>query len=251
MEASDQSTARTCATHGVYQAQTVEIMGRRITRSCPACISDAEKHQTEADRRQTDQAQRARIEARFHRSGIPLRFQSRTFATYSATSEGQERALGISQAYASKWEENKRKGVCMIFAGSPGTGKTHLGCAIANAVIEMGTSSALFVTVTDALRSIKRAYSKDAGTSETEAVNTLVEPSLLILDEVGADVGTEHAKMLLFDVLNKRYENLRCTIILTNLDTAALAEYLGERIMDRLREGGGKLVSFAWGSHRA
>ena len=251
MEVSEKTVSRVCAEHGAYESKTVQIMGRSISRSCPSCATESEKRQVAADRRQADHDQARRIEARFHRSGIPLRFQARTFANYKASNGGQERALRISEGYARQWDEMKRKGACMIFTGSPGTGKTHLGCAIANAIIDMGSSSALFATVTDALRSIKSAYSKDAGISETDAISTLVEPALLILDEVGTDVGTEHSKMLLFDVLNKRYENLRCTIILTNLDIPALTEYFGERIMDRLREGGGKLVTFAWESHRA
>jgi DNA replication protein DnaC len=40
------------------------------------------------------------------------------------------------------------------------------------------------------------------------------------------------------------------TILLTNLDTEALKDYLGERLVDRMREGGGRMVSFTWDSYR-
>jgi DNA replication protein DnaC len=112
-------------------------------------------------------------------------------------------------------------------------------------------SSAFFVTVSDAMRGIKATYDKGAGVSEADAIKALVDPKLLILDEVGADLGTDHNKVLLFDIINKRYEHVRPTIILTNLDQATLTTYFGERILDRLREGGGKLVQFTWASHRA
>lgn len=250
MDVSDTRTNATCATHGAYLSQTIEIMGRRFNRGCQACIVESERRQAESDRRQADHSKRMRIESMFKRSGIPMRFQARNFANYEAKGEGQERALRISESYASQFDEMRNRGTCMIFSGRAGTGKTHLGCAIANQVMASG-SSALFTTVTDAMRLIKQSYSKESDTNEGDAIQTLVAPALLVLDEVGADFGTEHSKTLLFDLLNKRYENLLCTIILTNLDAVALREYMGDRVMDRLREGGGKMVSFAWDSHRA
>lgn len=249
MDASNATEARTCAKHGAYEAKIIEILGRKIASSCQACAAEQTARDIELTRRTQEVDQRRRIEALFQRSGIPLRFQTRTFANYEAADDGQKRALRISQAYAESWREMAERGTCLIFSGKAGTGKTHLACAIANAVIAQG-SSALFTTVSDALRTIKRAYDKDAGMSESEAIATLVEPRLLILDEVGMDYGTEHSKTLLFDVLNKRYENMRPSIILTNLDAPALRDYFGDRIVDRLREGGGKLIAFTWASHR-
>lgn len=248
--ASNSTEPRTCAKHGAYEAKVIEIMGRKIVSSCQTCSAEQTARDTEATRRGQTEAMKRRIEGLFQRSGIPLRFQTRTFDNYVAQGEGQERALRIAKAYAEGWQDMSQRGTCLIFSGNAGTGKTHLASAIANAVIAKG-HSALFTTVTDALRVIKRAYDKSADTSEGDAINSLVAPSLLILDEVGMAYDTDHAKTLLFDVINKRYENIRPTIILTNYDAAVLREHLGDRIMDRLREGGGKLVSFSWASHRA
>lgn len=247
---SNPTEPRTCGKHGAYEAKVVEIMGRKIVGQCPACMAEATARETAQAERMASEAQKRRIEAMFQRSGIPLRFAERTFDGYEAAGEGQERALRIARAYADEWELMLARGTCLIFSGQPGTGKTHLAAAIANAVIAKGCS-ALFTTVSDALRSIKRAYDKDAGLSEADALNALVEPRLLILDEVGMAYDTDHSKTLIFDLMNKRYENLRPTIILTNLDAAALRDHLGDRVTDRLREGGGKLVSFNWSSHRA
>jgi len=130
------------------------------------------------------------------------------------------------------------------------THNTHLACAIATEVIGQG-ASARFIAVIDALRLVKRSYDRTSSGTEDDAIAELVKPRLLILDEVGADYGTEHSKTILFDIINKRYENIKPTIVLTNLDAAALREYFGERIVDRLREGGGKLVTFTWVSHRS
>lgn len=249
MEVSDETQPRECAKHGAYEAKVVEIMGRQIASHCPQCLAETQAIEAAREKRQKAETERRNIEAMFQRSGIPLRFQSRSFDNYEAKEEGQEKALRIARSYAEKWPEVQARGTCLILSGSAGTGKTHIACAIANSVMAQGYS-ALFTTVSDALRSIKRSYDKDAGMSEAEAIGALVTPRLLILDEIGMDYGTEHSKTLLFDIINKRYENLRPTIVLTNLDAAALKEYFGDRIVDRLREGGGKMVTFTWQSHR-
>lgn len=247
---SNPTEPRACGKHGPYEAKVATILDRKIVSPCPACQADEKAREERRDQQAKAEAQARRIEALYQRSGIPLRFQSRTFEGYEAKGEGQERALRLSRAYADQWTLMRERGTCLIFSGSPGTGKTHLACAIANAVIKQG-SSALFTTVSDALRTIKRAYGKDALTSEHDAINELVGPALLILDEVGMAYDTDHSKTLIFDLMNKRYEGMKPTLLLTNLDAAALREHLGDRITDRLREGGGKLISFAWDSHRA
>lgn len=56
--------------------------------------------------------------------------------------------------------------------------------------------------------------------------------------------------MLLFDVLNERYERRKPTLMLSNLTAQEVAAYLGERVMDRLREDGGRVIVFDWESHR-
>lgn len=78
----------------------------------------------------------------------------------------------------------------------------------------------------------------------------MVEPDLLILDEVGVQHGSDTEKLILFEIINGRYEAARPTIVISNLDAAGLEQFLGERAFDRLREGGGRLVVFDWESHR-
>ena len=76
-----------------------------------------------------------------------------------------------------------------------------------------------------------------------------IRPDLLILDEVGVQFGSETEKMILFEIINGRYEQLKPTIVISNL-ADALTDYLGERVVDRLREGGGRMLIFDWPSYR-
>ena len=250
MEISNRTESRVCTTHGEYQAMLYTIGDRVMGGQCPACSEQKAKQDQDRQRVMQSDLERRRIEGLFQRAGIPMRFQSRTFDNYQAKNEGQERALRKARTYVETWPQNKTAGTSLIFSGNAGTGKTHLACAIANQLIAQGVS-AVFTTVSDAMRAIKRTYDAGSQLTELQAIQAFVDPGLLILDEVGANRGTEYKVQLVFDIINKRYENCRPTIILTNLDPEALRQCLGERVVDRLREGGGKLVAFTWESFRA
>ena len=137
----------------------------------------------------------------------------------------------------------------IVLVGGPGTGKTHLACAIGNAVMESSLASVLFVPVSAMLRSIKETYRKASERSEQQAINDFCEPDLLILDEVGVQVGSEHEKLLMFEVLNERYQHMLPTILISNLPPDELEGFLGQRVMDRYRECG-SVIAFNWASHR-
>ena len=83
-----------------------------------------------------------------------------------------------------------------------------------------------------------------------KVIDAFASPDLLILDEVGVQFGSEFEKQLLFDVLNERYEKLKPSILLSNIPSEQLSDYLGERVTDRLRENGGALIGFNWDSYR-
>jgi len=196
------------------------------------------------------QAAQTALERAVGRAGVPGRFRGRAFDAYHALLSEQKVALAVCRGYADRFDESLAEGRCLILVGGPGTGKTHLACAILETVIRRGNTG-LFVTVSEALRAIRDAYSPRAMRSELEAFALLTEPDLLVLDEAGVAVGdAEKRRALLFDVLNRRYADQRPTILIGNLTAGELEEYLGERIMDRLLESGSAVVPFTWESYR-
>lgn len=242
---------RTCPTHGAYTVKQFAIAGRPGVGStrCPECAKNAEER-----RKKQDEEQRLRqIEAmritRHQLSRIPLRFKTRRFDNYAVEHDAQAKALSICKSYAESWAKVRRAGTGLIFSGKAGAGKTHLACSIAHEVIEQG-ANVQFATVAEVMRQIKSSFAKDSQTTEQQEIDHFSSIELLILDEVGMDYGTDFNKSLIFEILNNRYENMLPTILLTNLDTAALVEYMGERLVDRMREGGGRMVSFTWDSYR-
>lgn len=240
-----------CATHGRYAARVLNLdySERLITTPCPTC--SAERQAIEQARKQREeQAERQRkVAALMSASSVPARFARHDFADYVATTQGQKTVLGACKAFASAWPDRIKDGGSLVMTGRPGTGKTSLACAIGNEVIRRHLGVVAFGTVSTMLRHIKDSYRKDSRRSEQDAVDDLVRPDLLILDEVGVQAGSDHEKLLMFEVLNARYQECRPTILISNLSGGELETFLGHRVMDRYRECGA-VLAFDWDSYR-
>jgi DNA replication protein DnaC len=195
-------------------------------------------------------AAQAALERAVGRSGIPPRFLDRNFANFVAATTEQRQALAVCRAYADGFEQRRARGGGLLLLGGPGTGKTHLACAILAQVIQAGHTG-LFLPVSGALRIIRDAFSPRGQRTESEALALLTAVDLLVLDEVGVAIGNAATRRaMLFDVLNDRYGAMRPTILIGNLTFAELERHLGERIMERLMDLGSAMVPFTWSSHR-
>ena len=236
-----------CEKHGAYESQHY---AGKIWSNCPECSREAHAAAKAKDEARALAEEQRRWEASLERSCIPERFLDRTLKNYEAKNEGQKRALAFAVAYADNFDKALVTGRCALFVGLPGTGKTHLAAGIGLRLMSRDKRRVLFTTVMRAVRSIKETWTRGAELTESQAIAKLVAPDLLILDEVGVQFGSETEKLMLFDVLNERYETRRPTLLISNLDLDGVRAYLGERIFDRLREDGGEAVAFDWASHR-
>jgi DNA replication protein DnaC len=253
MNSSANSTrTETCPIHGAYEAKVIHLGEREIVMPCDPCAAkanadraEAEKARFIADRARQETERRARM---FENSGVPYRYREKGFDGFRAMTPQQERALAYSRQFAAAIVADQRSGVSSIFTGNVGTGKTHLACGIVRAVCEGGIY-ARFETVLSAIRSIKDTYRRDSEVSETDAIESLAAPSLLVFDEVGVQFDTDHERTLFFEVLNNRYQECRSTLLLSNLTLGELQTFLGDRVIDRFRENG-KVLAFGWESQR-
>jgi DNA replication protein DnaC len=216
---------------------------------CPPCAAEAAAKR-EADEVARHEAERKMTISRLlAASQIPARYRDATIDGYEGDATGHVRARKACQSFVNRWQETRANGPSIVMCGRPGTGKTHLACAIGLDLIERYGSRVMFSTALAAIRTIKDTYHRDSEVSESEAIDRLVTPDLLILDEIGVQVGSEHERMLVFEVINERYQQCRSTILISNLNKQELTEYMGDRIMDRFRECGG-VLAFDWQSYR-
>jgi DNA replication protein DnaC len=235
-----------CEKHGDYEARNFL---KDIWSKCPTCADEKKEEerlqQLAEQQERADRAWRSRVNG----ACIPERFKDRTLDTYIAETEGQKHALEFAQQYANEFDLVRSVGRCAIFVGNPGTGKTHLAIGIALHILKQ-QKTVLFTTVQRAIRRVKDTWTKDSSETETAAINSIAYPYLLILDEVGVQFGSEFERQVIFDILNERYEKRKPTILLSNIPAKDLGGYLGDRVADRLKEDGGKLIQFTWDSHR-
>lgn len=245
-EAPAGTSRRTCEMHGEYQSRNILS---KIWSSCPKCVEDARSRDEEKLLQEEDDRRRRRWISQLASSGIPRRFCDRTFDDFTASINEQSKALEFARRLGDDIASGVASGRCAVFIGRPGTGKTHLAAAVAQHAMR-ANRTALFTTVTRLIRRIRDTYSRGSAETESQAVQAFTEPDLLVLDEVGVQRGTGDEKLLLFDVLNERYESRLSTIVLSNLSIEEVRGYLGERVFDRMREDGGEVVPFDWKSHR-
>jgi len=238
-----------CPKHGEFtsRAYTLYGGGRVHWSRCKPCGEErrAEHEATEAARRATEEAKRHAD--RLDRAGIPQRFRTRTLASFIAESEAQRKALGIATEFAEAFDTRYAEGANLIFAGLPGTGKSHLALGIAQAIMPRWHS--VYITARELVMKLRATWRQDSEVSEVEMQQTFCRTHLLIIDEVGVQFGTEAERLQLFGVIDDRYREQRPTILLTNLDAAGFREFIGARAFDRLKECG-EWVPFHWDSYR-
>ncbi len=246
-----QSMTQVCREHGDYTS----IFTRGKWSGCPVCMqeqlrSESLSTQAAAASQLQSTKPKALIEKLRLAASIPRRFQSRRLETYVAEGKGQQRALAICTKYLLQFDERLTQGGGLVLLGKPGNGKTHLACGIGNALVEQGRS-VLFMDVYDLIDGVKERAFDRKECSEREAIQGFASVDLLILDEVGAQLGSEWERLTLFKVINERYKACLPTLIISNLDREKFKTYVGERIDDRMQEGGGAFITFDWDSYRA
>lgn len=188
-------------------------------------------------------------ESQMTRSGVPHRLIGSTFANYSVPLPAQKKALQAVQSYSSYFARGKMLPARnAILNGAPGTGKTHLACALLRSLC--GSFGFRYSTVSQLARRVRSTYHRQAVEHESDILGEFIEKSMLVLDEIGAGTGTDHERAMLHDVIAGRYDARKPTMLITNLSLEDTKAALGDRIIDRLRDDHGLIVPFQWPSYR-
>jgi DNA replication protein DnaC len=236
-------TEASCPQHGPF---TSRRLLRSIWSKCPTCV---EGERAEAERVEREQAARQAEErhaAMLTQARIPARFRGRSFDNFTATTEAQRHALTVCRDFAENFAEHARRGASLILAGKPGTGKSHLAGAILQSIL---SPEVRYATCMDLIRAVRDTWRRDSEQSETQVLRYFEQLDLLAIDEIGMQYGTEGEQTVLFDVLDRRYREVRPTVLLTNQDKAGFRTFVGDRTFDRLSETA-RWVPFDWESHR-
>lgn len=241
-----------CAEHGPYEQRITRVLGREFRSHCPTCVERDEAEATERRRAMEAWERRRNLEFRLGRAAIPKRFAEKSFAEYRADNAGQVKALRVCREFSENFPNHARAGRCLLMLGTPGTGKTHLGAAIANDVIQAHGCTAVYRTIGSVFQDIRDSYSDRSDKTEGDILGPLIAADLLVLDEIGVskEQPSDFELRTTFAIINGRYEQCRPTVIISNLEVEEVKVALGERSADRLREGGVIVLLFSWDSAR-
>lgn len=167
------------------------------------------------------------------RNGIPKKFENSTFESYDPSDNLI--AFNKCKEFVKDFPNSKS----LLLTGPVGTGKTHLVASVINE-LNRKLYSTYFGNIVDIISFIRSTYTKDSVLSEDEAISIITtEVDLIIIDDLGKENSSENTFYLLYQLINKIYENEKSVIITTNFNGGQLQGKLGERgkaIVSRMTE---------------
>lgn len=202
-----------------------------ILREYPAmavvCRNDKSDFQTYlmrlAERELLDREKRA-AERRVKEAGFPV---IKTIDTYDFKSQPSVNEPLIRELMRGEYIDKKEN---VLIIGNPGTGKTHLACALAFAACSQGRN-VRFCTVTQLVTELKECQEERRLQRLQKHLQRL---QLLVLDELGYVPFTKTGAELLFEVISQAYER-QSLMVTSNLPFQEWTEILGsERLTGAL-----------------
>ena len=128
----------------------------------------------------------------------------------------------VLDAVQSAIEKNKG----LFFYGDTGVGKTHALHAISKNKSNVDNFPILLVEFRDYMQ--KGFY--------LENIKEYTNRDYIFIDDIGSEKVSEFVVEFLYILVNRRYENMKRTVLSTNLSIEAFQEKYGDRIMSRIAE---------------
>lgn len=243
-----------CEKHGTYNAQYANWSGGKIAvnTSCNQCVKEMKAREEEERKQHFEEMARERMVSVKLSRGVSKRNLNSTFDSFIASTTKQKSIKAKGLKWLESFKADKEACPSMIITGKVGTGKTYLASCIMNDlfVCAYREPKIKMIKLIDLIRTLKDTWRRDSELTELKLIEKLSTLDLLIIDEVGMGFDSDTEKLFVFDVIDGRYDNSLPTILISNLNTEGIKNSIGERSLDRLRDGGGVLLGCDWESYR-
>lgn len=115
----------------------------------------------------------------------------------------------------------------LFLYGSTGVGKTYFCHTLQNA--KKGNVENFVSLLYEFRDYIQNGFYNDK-------IKTLCDSEYLIIDDIGAEKTSDFVIEFLYTIVNRRYENMKKTVLTTNLSLADFEKRYGDRILSRISE---------------
>lgn len=139
-------------------------------------------------------------------------------------------------------------GFIIALVGSRGPGKTQLAVELMKHACQ-GLISSRYVHTLEIFIDIKSTYRREATRTERDVIAEYCSKPLLVVDECQERGETEWESRILRYIVDKRYQDKKDTLLISNGDADTIAANLGDSIMSRCNETGGLKIC-NWKSFR-
>jgi DNA replication protein DnaC len=224
-----------CNEHGRQEALVRKDGGAW---ACPKC------HEEQVAKAEREKWLAARAATLLKIATIPPRYMGQKFIAHTPAMKDMRRQVVAFRDFVlaePTW-------AALILIGEPGTGKTLLASEFAESWVKNLSRSARYTTANGMVKEIQSAYGRE-GTSEEAEILRFVQYDLLILDEIDAKPDRENANLLLTEIINRRYNENKPVIAISNQPFESLGAFVGDRVYSRLHENA-FIGAFTWGDFR-
>ena len=228
-----------CPIHKKEYTPMAFASGLPMPGGCPICADEANKKRMAEEKKA---AEEKAIALRMKNIGLPLKYENVEFSDFKPVSPEINEGVNIGRQFVENFQLHRSNGSSLVFLGPCGTGKTMLSAAILRGLARQGHTG-VYTTVAGMLRKIKGTWNKFSEITEEQALRSFVEPGLLVIDEIGLQVGNGEAdQSLINEVIDRRYSNNLPSVLISNCLPEDLSKWVGHRVVSRLQENGGKTV---------
>jgi DNA replication protein DnaC len=186
-----------------------------------------EKRRIVEERRQKEEREkREALISSYEAQGITPRYYTSEWENWVSDTPMKKKAFDTVRK---AWNTN------LFLCGKSGTGKTHLAMCLTK-------EGAIYRRLPDIFREVRTDFD-----SEQAILDKYGSMKLLIIDEIGRQKYSPFEQNLFFEIIDKRWNNILPTTLITNLDEKEFSTEYGTAIVDRLRP---VIVRFNWESRR-
>jgi DNA replication protein DnaC len=153
---------------------------------------------------------------------------------------------------------NKGSDNLLLQSPKAGNGKTHLAIACLKQMLisnidkmiekedgsgaryvdfkEVRYDNGYFKDFVSIMGEIKASFD-DKSTSERDVIRKYVAFDVLVIDDIGAEKPSDYTQAVIYEIINTRYNDMKPTIVTTNLSSKDMTEIYGSRMLSRIASG--------------